>query len=240
MAETDKTLLTREEILKDPQSLLNDQEIMRALVKAGDDDLAPNVIDLKSVAMDRLEDKIETIKARQSNILSAAYDNIATTAMIHRAVLRLLTPTNFDDFLAFLADDWNESLNASTTRLCLEAASLSPEDFPRLQEEFGDGVVFLQRGEVDYYVNLGKDVSPFPVTLRQIKKGVGKIHGVNADKIRSEALIKIDLGPGNRPALIVIATEDEGKFAPDMATDLLEFYGAIFERRMQAWTLHDG
>jgi uncharacterized protein YigA (DUF484 family) len=110
---------------------------------------------------------------------------------------------------------------------------------PALQREFGPGVVFLQKDEIDYYITLGKETEPRPVTLRQIRKGVTKIHGLNAEHVRSEALMKLDLGFGNRPGLLLMASHNADQFAPNMGTDLLVFYGSVFEKVMQRW-LHNG
>ena len=41
----------RERILTAPQSFLADPEIMRALIAANDDNLAENIIDLRSLAV---------------------------------------------------------------------------------------------------------------------------------------------------------------------------------------------
>lgn len=226
-------------ILQDPHALLNDQEVMRALVAAGDADVDDKVIDLKSVVMRRLESRLDEMQGQKSSILSAAYKNISTTNQVHRAILEVLEPKSFAEFLEFLRGPWAESLKITVSRLCLEAPSVPLEDMPPLQREFGPGVVFLQRGEIDYYITLGKDTEPRPVSLRQVKKGVPKIHGSFAESIRSEALLKIDLGEGNKHGLIVLGSTLPDQFVPSMGTDLLVFYGSVFEKVVQTWLAHE-
>ena len=75
--------------------------------------------------------------------------------------------------------------------------------------------------------------------MRQIRKGVTKIHGSHADNIRSEALMKLSLGVGNRPGLLLLGSNDENKFAPNMGTELLVFYGSVFEKVIQRWLYAD-
>jgi len=237
MSEPKQTPQIRDAILANPQALLDDVEVMRALIQAETGAQPKNVIDLKSVVMKRLEKQIVTIKDQRSTIISAAYDNIAATAMIHRAVLQLLAPIGFENFLKFLANDWAASLQVPLARLCLETDSNNPDELAQIAPSFGDGVRFLSTGEIDYYLTLGRDISPLPVTIRHIRKGAQKIHGPLAEDIRTEALIKLDLGPNTRPALIVLASPETDKFTPDMGTELLEFYGTVFEHVIQNWTL---
>lgn len=225
----------RERILKDPQALLNDREVMRALVSAGDSGLDSNVVDLKSVVMKRLEARLDKMEGHSNHIISAAYDNIASTNHIHRAILELLTPSDFDGFLDFLRGDWAASLSVTVARFCVEAPNVPLADMPVLQREFGPGVVFLQKGEIDYYITLGKEVEAQPMTLRQVRRGVSKIHGQAADSIRSEALLKIDLGVASRPGLLVLSSDQPEQFDPAQAADLLIFYGSVFEKVVQIW-----
>jgi len=230
----------RQKILDDPGSVLNDREVMRALIQAGDEAIDPNVIDLRTVAIKKLEQRLDNLEGHNSTILSAAYDNMATTNLFHRAILALLTPTSFSEFLDFLRGDWANSVRCTVARLCLEAPRVELDDMPVLQREFGPGVVFLQKDEVDFYITLGREEeAPRPITLRQVNRGVSKIHGEYADDIRSEALLKIDLGNGNRPGLIVLSSDIPDQFEPNHATDLLVFYGSVFERVVQRWLSED-
>jgi len=239
MTDTDNMSDIRTRILQDPEALLNDREVMRALVSASDADQAANIIDLKTVVLRRLEGRLDEMEGQNNTIISAAYDNISTTSNVHRAILNALEPMTFTDFLSFLRTTWAHSLNIDVARVCLEAPSVSLEDMPALQAEFGPGVVFLQKDEIDYYITLGKDQEPRPITLRQIRKGVTKIHGTFAPEVRSEALMKLDLGVGNRPGLLLLASKNSEQFAPNMGTDLLMFYGSVFEKIMQRWLYHD-
>lgn len=239
MTDTDQMADIRSRILQDPEALLNDREVMRALVAASDADIPSNIIDLKTVVLKRLEGRLDEMEGKNNTIISAAYDNIATTSKVHRAILDVLEPNTFPDFLEFLRTRWAQTLNIDVARLCLEAPAIPLADMPALQREFGPGVVFLQKDEIDYYITLGKEMDPRPVTLRQIRKGVTKIHGLNAEHVRSEALMKLDLGVGNRPGLLLMASHNPDQFAPNMGTDLLVFYGSVFEKVMQRWLHND-
>jgi len=235
MSNIDQISDIRKRILQDPEALLNDREVMRALISASSSNTPTNVIDLKSVVLKRLEGRVEEIEGQNSNIISAAYKNISTTFRVHSAILEALEPKTFSEFLNFLKTDWANTLNIDTARLCLEAPSISQNDIPQLQMEFGPSVVFLQEGEIDHYITLGQDNDPRSVTLRQIRKGASNIYNDIAPELRSEALMKLDLGEGNSPGLLLLGSTNPDQFLPNMGTDLLVFYGSIFEKIMQRW-----
>jgi len=225
----------RKRILQDPEALLNDREVMRALISASSNNATTNVIDLKSVVLKRLEGRVDEIEGQNSNIISAAYKNISTTFRVHSAILEALEPKTFTEFLNFLKTDWANSLGIDVARLCLEAPSISKDDIPQLQTEFGPSVIFLQEGEIDHYITLGQDNDPRSVTLRQIRKGASNIYSNIAPELRSEALMKLDLGQGNSPGLLLLGSINPDQFLPNMGTDLFVFYGSVFEKVMQRW-----
>ena len=225
----------RKRILQDPEALLNDREVMRALISASSNNAPTNVIDLKSAVLKRLEGHVDKIEGQNSNIISAAYKNISTTTKVHSAILEALEPKTFTEFLNFLKTDWANSLGIDVARLCLEAPSISKDDIPQLQTEFGPSVIFLQEGEIDHYITLGQDNDPRSVTLRQIRKGASNIYSNIAPELRSEALMKLDLGQGNSPGLLLLGSINPDQFLPNMGTDLFVFYGSIFEKVMQRW-----
>ncbi len=229
----------REQILENPNAILGDRDVMRALVSADDATKGENIVDLKTAVVRRLEDRLEELEGHHKTVLSAAYDNIASTNHLHRAILAALEPTSFHQFLRFLDSELAEVMKVTTAKLCIETAKTSVEDAQVLRAEFGKGVVFLREGEVDHYVTLGKKIEPSLITLRQIKRGIGKIHDEHAGHIRSEALIKLDLGVGSGVGLLALSSRDPDQFAPAMGTDLLLFFGSVFERVVQRWLAND-
>ena len=68
MSNIDQISDIRKRILQDPEALLNDREVMRALISASSSNTPTNVIDLKSVVLKRLEGRVEEIEGQNSNI----------------------------------------------------------------------------------------------------------------------------------------------------------------------------
>jgi len=73
------------------------------------------------------------------------------------------------------------------------------------------------------------------VVLRQVVPDLAAIYGVAEGQMRSEALLALDLGPGRLPALLAMGAADANQFKPTHGTDLLQFFGSVFERLMRKW-----
>ena len=61
------------------------------------------------------------------------------------------------------------------------------------------------------------------------------IFGDKAPYIRSEACLRLDLGQGRLPGLLILGAEDPHQFSPQQGTDLLTFFAGVFERVMRHW-----
>ncbi|MES2540889.1 MAG: hypothetical protein V4583_09935, partial [Pseudomonadota bacterium] len=51
----------RDRILAEPERLLEDRDVMNALVAANDRELGANVVDLRGIAMQRLESRLDRL-----------------------------------------------------------------------------------------------------------------------------------------------------------------------------------
>jgi hypothetical protein len=212
----------RESIIADPEVLLDDKDIMRVLVSGHERALGPNIVDLRGIAMDRLEARLDRLEDAHRSVIAAAYDNVAGTAQIHRAILRMLEPQRFEDFLRDLGDEVAAILRVDSLRLVLEAEGLEAEDADRQ-----GGVLRLEpMGFVDGYIRAGRNGPPRDVTLRVV--GDCSVH---RDSIRSEACLRLDLG--DDVGLLALGSGDERHFLPQHGTDLLAFLGGAAQRALR-------
>jgi uncharacterized protein len=222
----------RETLIAQPDLLLDDKDIMRALVRANEKAMGPNIVDLRGIAMERLETRLDRLEDTHRSVIAAAYENLAGTNQIHRAVLRLMEPTRFEVFLHDLATDVANVLRVDCVRLVLESheSALDPA-----VERLGDVLCVRPGGFVDLYVTRSRNLPVRSVTLRQVGEGEGRIYADKAEYIRSEACLKLDLGEGRLPGLLLMGSEDPHLFSPQQGTDLMTFFGAVFERLMRRW-----
>jgi uncharacterized protein YigA (DUF484 family) len=151
---------------------------------------------------------------------------------MHRAVLRLLDAPDFESFLTDLGGDVADILRVDAVRLVLET-DVEAED-PSLRR-FGDILAVAEPGFIDDYLTRGRNVPVRLITLRGVEDGEGGLFGDGGDWIRSEACIKLDLGPKRRPGMLAFGAEDPQQFTPSHGTDLIGFFAGVFERTMRRW-----
>lgn len=222
----------RAAIIAKPDAILEDRDVMHALIAANERSMGGNIVDLRGIAMDRLEARLDRLEDTHRSVIAAAYENLAGTNQVHRAILRMLDPTEFEVFLRDLGGEVADILRIDAIRLVLETAQ-SGED-PAIRRL--DGVLALaEPGFVDSFITQGRNSQPRQVTLRQVQKGSERIYGASADYIRSEACLRLDFGSGRLPGLLVMGAEDPHQFTPQHGTDLLAFFAGVFERTMRHW-----
>ncbi|NPD20660.1 DUF484 family protein [Rhodophyticola sp. DY48A3-103] len=222
----------RERVLSDPDLILDDRDVMRALITANDRQMGGNIVDMRGIAMERLENRLDRLEDTHRSVIAAAYENLAGTNQVHRAILKLLEQRDFEAFLKVLGTDVAAILRVDRIRLVLESAEASADAAPKVQK-LEDVLTVVSPGFVDHYLTGGRNIPDRAVTLRQVGDGSDRIYGEAADWIASEALLKLDLGQGRLPALLVIGSEDPHQFRPSQGTDLLSFFTGVFERSMK-------
>lgn len=223
---------TREKIISEPEVILDDQDLMHALIAANERTMGGNIVDLRGIAMERLEARLDRLEDTHRSVIAAAYENLAGTNQVHRAILRMLDPTEFESFLKDLDGPVAEILRVDCVRLVLETTQ--SENEPALKR-LGDVLSIAEPGFViDYMSQNHMGGERKPVVLRQLERG-SDIYAEQADWIRSEACLRLDLGNGRLPGMLLMGSEDPHLFTPQQGTDLLTFFAGVFERAMRRW-----
>ncbi|MGG7645966.1 DUF484 family protein [Rhodovulum sp. YNF3179] len=226
----------RHRIIEDPEVILEDADVMKALIAANEKYLGNNIVDLRGIAMERLEARLDRLEDTHRSVIAAAYENLAGTNQIHRAVLRMLDPVEFEDFVGNLAGNVADILRVDRVRLVLESRHLDDATARSpVERKLGDVVALVPGGWIAEYVTAGRGGAPRAVTLRQSPEGGETLYGATAGRIASEALLLLDFGAGRQPGLLVLGSEDADQFRPNQGTDLLAFFGGVFERAMRRW-----
>ncbi|MEX0284933.1 MAG: DUF484 family protein [Paracoccaceae bacterium] len=222
----------RNAIIAKPDAVLDDQDVMHALIAANEKTMGGNIVDLRGIAMERLESRLDRLEDTHRSVIAAAYENLAGTNMIHRAILRMLDPSEFEVFLRDLGGEVAEILRVDAITLVLE--SVQNDNDPAVRR-LGDVLTVAEPGFIDDYLTHGRGGSVRQVTLRQVQSPSEQIYGEAADWVRSEACLKLDFGKGRLPGLLVLGAEDPHQFSPNQGTDLLGFFAGVFERSMRHW-----
>lgn len=222
----------REKILAAPNAILEDQDLMRALVAANDMVMGDNVVDLRGMAMSRLESRLGRLEDTHRSVIAAAYENLAGTNQIHRAVLRMMDPMDFETFLTDLSGDVAAILRVDAMRLVLET---NTSETSSAIKKMGDVLYVAEPGFINRYLTGGRNTRVRQVSLRQLRHGDPALYGQASGDLRSEACLRLDLGEGRLPGMLVMGSEDPHLFSPQQGTDLLGFFAGVFERVMRRW-----
>lgn len=222
----------RAAILAEPDAVLDDKDLMQALVAANERARGDNIIDLRGIAMQRLEARLDRLEDTHRSVIAAAYENLAGTNQVHRAILRLLEPVDFEDFLRALGNDVADILRVDRITLVLET-TLARKD-PAI-DKLGGVLTVVEPGFVNAYLAHDRNGQVRDVTLREIRQPEAMIYGTSAGHLRSEACLLLDLGEGRLPGMIVMGARDPRHFTPQLGTDLLSFFAGVFERSMRHW-----
>ncbi|MBP0482693.1 DUF484 family protein [Sagittula salina] len=222
----------RETIISQPDMILDDKDLMHALIAANERAMGGNIVDLRGIAMERLEARLDRLEDTHRSVIAAAYENLAGTNQIHRAILRMLDPLEFEPFLKDLGGEVAQILRVDVIKLVLESQQNDSEPVIR---RLGEVLSVAEPGFVEGFIAGDREAPIRPVTLRQVSHGDGRVYGTRAEWIRSEACLKLDFGPGRLPGLLVMGSEDPHQFSPQQGTDLLAFFAGVFERGMRRW-----
>ena len=223
----------RDRLLAEPELLLEDRDVMAALIAANERAMGTNVVDLRGIAMERLESRLDRLEDTHRSVIAAAYENLAGTNQVHRAILQMLDPLTFEDFLRAMADEVAATLRVDCVRLVLE--SVQNEEKPQSLQRLGNVLYVAEPGFVSDYLSGGRNIPLRPVVLRQVQPDSDRLYGDRAGFIRSEALMKLDFGKGRLPGMLALGAEDPHQFKPTHGTDLLAFFAGVFERTMRRW-----
>lgn len=218
--DTDDRDLIRALIIADPNLVLGDDEVMRRLIGQGGS--GRRVVDLRDRLVERLESRLAALSETHRSVVAAAYENVAGTQQIHKAVLALIEPLDLSSFLARLVGGLPGYLAIEEVRLCLETdvSETGPASFA---EDLDARVLALPEGTVAAYL----DGDGPGVVLRAATDQAEVIFG-EANPVRSEALIPLDIG--GSPGLLALGSGDLATFEASKGTDLLAFLGDVVER----------
>ena len=137
--------LLRQKIIDRPDVILDDPDVMKALIAANETAMGANIVDLRGVAMDRLESRLDRLENTHRGVIAAAYENMAGTNQIQRAVLRLLEAPDFAAFMEAITGDVSDILRVQSLRMVLETRQ---NDGPARNalEQYNDTITLVAPG----------------------------------------------------------------------------------------------
>ena len=223
-------------ILEDPATVLDDKDVIRALISAGPQEAdSRKVVDLRGVLVDRLEDKLNRLEGTHRNVVSAAYENLAGTHQVHRAVLALLRAQDFASYLWAMTEQMKSILTLADVRLCVESPGADPGTPLGPDGPYRNTIIGLPTGAAAAYCGQEEFWPGKRVILRPMPAAGRLIYGEVATGYASEAVLKLEIGEAQVPMLLIMASQDRDRFRTDQGTDLLSFLALSFEAITERW-----
>ncbi|MEM8759152.1 MAG: DUF484 family protein [Pseudomonadota bacterium] len=234
LAEEERELI-RDLVMADPELVLGDDRVMRALIGAthpgtafpGAAPVPPSrkVVDLRDKLVERLEARLSRLVHTNRSVIAAAYENVASTGALHAAVTDLMAADDLPAFAAALSEALPARVSIEAARLCIEGDVTAVTPATGLGPA-GATLLFLPRGTVEHYLGIEGRPAEGGIVLREAPAEAEALFP--REHIASEALLPLTLGA--ETGLLALGSSDPERFSPDQGTELLRFLAAIVSR----------
>ena len=161
----------REEILAKAHEILNDETLLRALIEASDQNLGSKIVDIRSVAMKKMDGELKKLKRSNQQVIATAYENLVGMKQVHQVVLKLLEHNNFDEFITNLNTEACDILRVDCIRLGLETHA-SLQNNKHYSSNLSGLLDLYPVNFVDTYISQGKNNGTDEVVLRPTPKAL--------------------------------------------------------------------
>ena len=224
----------REEILAKAHEILNDETLLRALIEASDKNLGSKIVDLRSVAMQKMDGELKKLKRSNQQVIATAYENLVGMKQVHQVVLKSLEQNNFDEFITNLDTEACNILRVDCIKIGLETHS-SLQNNEKYDTKISKLLDLYPVNFVDTYISQGEINNTDDVILRPTPKGSEQLYGKVSKNLKSEGCIKLRIGNKKIIGILALASKEREKFTAQQGVELLKFMGSVFERRISHW-----
>jgi len=149
--------------------------------------------------------------------------------------LAVMEPKSFEDFLQAVAVELPGIMALDAIMLCFEGDGVLAGQALGPHGPMRRTLLGLPPGGAAAYCGDTGEVETSRVLLRRTTRAASLLYRDDASTIMSEAILKLDLGEGRNPGLLVFGSRDANRFHSEQGTDLLTFLGAAFGLAVQRW-----
>ena len=206
-----------------PDFLAENPELLQTLLPPTNQQ-GDNVLDMQQFMVERLQREVGRLKALQGELIRAGRSNLSSQSQIHAAVLALLEAQTFEQVIETVTVDLATLLDVDVVSLAIE--SVGDDVHPGLKQ----GVRVVERGVVADLLSEGREV-----LLRGDIEGEVAIYGSGAPLVRSDVIVRVDLGPRAPACLLVMGSRETKRFHAGQGTELLCFLGRVIARSIKTW-----
>lgn len=174
-----------------------------------------SVVDLQRHWVDVLTGERDGLRECASSVIETSRVNLATQVRMHAAVLALLEASTLDEVVDLVSDELPRLFDVDMACVGLEDPAHG-----------SDGMAVLPAGAV------ARAVGNRDVVLIGRFADDGALFGAAHDEIHSAALVRLDLGEGEAPGLLVFGSSVADTFSPRQGKELLQFLGRVIAWRI--------
>lgn len=205
-----------------PDFLAQRADLIRHLVPPAVD-RGDGVADMQYFMLERLRGEVGRLTDQQRELVATTRANQNNSNRVHAAVLFLLDATSFEHLIQTITTDLAVLLDLDLAALVVEGVTGEITHVNR------HGVKVLEDGAVTRL--MGKR----DVVLRAGIQGNAEIYGPGAGLVRSEALVRLHMGPDSPEGLLAFGSREPDMFHPGQGTELLTFLSRVIERCIRKW-----
>lgn len=185
---------------------------------------ADGAVDMQHFLLKRAQGQLRALQDAHADLVSTSRANLTSQKRIHQAALALLAAPGFPQLLEAVTTDLAVHLEVDAVALCVEAVEGAPNRVPM------GGISILKPGTVDHLLGQGRES-----LLRPYVSGERALFGPAAGLVRSDALLRLDLGSRAPHGILAFGSRNEGRFQPGHGIDLLTFLSGILALAIRSW-----
>lgn len=181
------------------------------------------VIDMQHFMLERLRKEVDRLRSYHNELISTTRANQAIQTRIHAAVVAIIAADSFERLIHLVTNELAELLDVDAVTLGIETNGASPTPSTR-------GVRLLPPGTVDELLGKGQ-------VARLVSDTVGEqvVFGVQAETIRSSAVVRLKASSNAPEGLIAFGSSQADGFHEEQSTELLFFLAQVLENTIRAW-----
>jgi len=201
-------------LLENPEFIVRHADLLTRLLPPGREVGEP-VTDLQQVMVNRMRSQLDAIKSDHRELLSIGHANDQNLARIHAAALAMIEAQSIDTLANTICHKLPGLLGVDVVILGIES-----------NDEYSEsGVPQMKRFASD---RIEEWLGPADTMLKANCQPVPELF--DDQPVRSIALLRLELGEGNPPALLAFGSFDPEWFTPDQSTDMAEFLSGVASR----------
>jgi uncharacterized protein len=205
-----------------PDLLANNPDVLESFTRTSRFD--GNVVDMQHLVLNRLREENANLRDAHASIIGTARDNRSAQIQVHEAVLHILSARSFEKLIHTVTADLPLVLEVDAVTICLEAG-----DVP-IPRAYASGLRSIPEGAIDRHLGQGRDIA-----LASDITGDEKIFGAATGLVRSQALVRLNMGTQAPKGLLAIGSRDLDTFHQGQGTELIGFLARALDTTIRQW-----